>query len=616
MVRIQLAAIAICSVALVGLGGVAPAAAATVNVSTPAALIAAVNASSSGDVLSLESDITVVPGDGHLVIPAGSSLVFDLNGHELDVTAGSGLAGVEVGEGSALLVRDSSSGGALTATGGDRGAGLGGSNEQTSGTITIESGTVEANGGDSAAGIGGGRWGAGGTSVIHGGTVNANGGPDGAGIGGGIHREAGTVTITAGVVTATSGAGDYPGDSDGAGIGGAGNGKSGIITISGGTVTAVAHGGSAGIGGGGLSGVDNGGLITITGGVIESTGGSFGGAGIGGANGRSAGPVSIEGGTVTAVGGSSEYAVGPGIGQGATGEMTVSISGGTVTATGGSHPEVGGAAGIGGGAFTSGTTTSITGGTVVARGMGGGAGIGGGIGHTAYPVGSGGAVSIGADAVVTVSAEGDASAIGQGSLGAQFGSLTNDGQLTIDAGSALIIPSDVTIANSGVLRVAGAVVNNGVIRNTGTVINPENVSVHNYLLQLALNGGSGSPTELRVFAATLGAAGLEAPAAPVRSNYEFQGWFSTADSGGVALDPLSVDTVLGDGVEGPLTQTWYARWRASALPEVPPTRPAEKLAATGASHEPALGLPIGAALLLMAAGVAVLVGKRRADRKS
>ena len=608
--RFRMVAVTVACAALVGFGGVAPAAAATVSISTPAALIAAMSSAAAGDVLRLDSNITVVPSDGRLAVPAAGNLVLNLNGHELEVTAGTGFAGIEVGQGSALVIRDSLGGGALTVTGGGNGAGIGGSDNQTSGMITIESGTVEANGGDAAAGIGGGHWGAGGTTLINGGTVIAAGGADGAGIGAGVNKEAGTVTITAGVVTASSGAGDYPGDSDGAGIGGAGNGGSGIITISGGTVTATAHGGSAGIGGGGLNGGENGGVITISGGIVDATGGEFGGAGIGAASGRSAGPVIIEGGTVTARGGANDYAAGSGIGQGATGNMTVAISGGSVTAIGGSHVDIGGAAGIGGGSFSSGVATSITGGTVVARGMGGGAGIGGGISSTQYPVGSGAAVSVGAGADVTVSAQAGASAVGQGNLGAQFGSLGNAGQLTIEAGSTLRVPPGVTIANSGTLAVSGAVVNEGAIQNTGTVTNPGNVSVHNYLLQFAPNGGSAAPGELRVFAATLAAAGLGTPPAPTRSNFAFQGWFSEVAPGSNAQQTLGVDTMLGNGADGPLTQTWYARWIVSSL-EGSTTRPAEKLPATGVSQEVGFGLPVGGAILLMAVGALVLAHKRK-----
>ena len=80
----------------------------------------------------------------------------------------------------------------MTATGGgtDRGgAGIGGGNKGSGGTITITGGEVTATGGGtgwSGAGIGGGNNGSGGTITITGGVVNATGGGGGgAGIGGG-----------------------------------------------------------------------------------------------------------------------------------------------------------------------------------------------------------------------------------------------------------------------------------------------------------------------------------------------------------------------------------------------------------------------------------------------
>lgn len=111
-------AVTVACAALVGFGGVAPAAAATVSISTPAALIAAMSSAAAGDVLRLDSNITVVPSDGRLAVPAAGNLVLNLNGHELEVTAGTGFAGIEVGQGSALVIRDSLGGGALTVTGG------------------------------------------------------------------------------------------------------------------------------------------------------------------------------------------------------------------------------------------------------------------------------------------------------------------------------------------------------------------------------------------------------------------------------------------------------------------------------------------------------------------
>ncbi len=131
------------------------------------------------------------------------------------------------------------------------------------------------------------------------GTLNATGGNYGAGIGGTAAATGGGaagsyITISGGTVTATGG-------SYGAGIGGGGN-SSGItniysggsgshITISGGTVTANGGYWSAGIGGG--SGGNqrpggNGNYITISGGTVTATGGQAA-AGIGAGTGQSGG---------------------------------------------------------------------------------------------------------------------------------------------------------------------------------------------------------------------------------------------------------------------------------------------------------------------------------------
>ena len=143
--------------------------------------------------------------------------------------------------------------GALTATGANSQAGIGGGNYGAGGKITINGGAVTANGGGNGAGIGGGFYSAGGTITINGGAVTANGGSNAAGIGGGGSRGAGgNITINGGTVKATGG-------SSAAGIGGGADylsgGAGGNITINGGTVTATGNRNGAGIGGGaGISG--------------------------------------------------------------------------------------------------------------------------------------------------------------------------------------------------------------------------------------------------------------------------------------------------------------------------------------------------------------------------
>ena len=244
-------------------------------------------------------------------------------------------------------------GGTVTATGGDGGAGIGGGsdgrNSDSNGkNITITGSTVTAKGGNGSAGIGGGVGGSGESITITGSTVTAEGGNGAAGIGSGNGKN---ITITDSTVTAT---GKY----GGAGIGG-GNGKNGeAITITGSTVTATGKYGGAGIGGGGFDGGGNGNHITITGSTVIATSegvgerGNRGGAGIGGGcigNGEN---IAITGSTVTATG----HFGGAGIGGGYKGSgSNVTVSGAAqVTAIAGkSNGYYGAGATIGnGGDFT------------------------------------------------------------------------------------------------------------------------------------------------------------------------------------------------------------------------------------------------------------------------
>ena len=201
-----------------------------------------------------------VQGDGNVEI--------ELDGDN-ELKSGFVRAGLEknTSEGT-LTLKDDNKDGSLKATGGDYGAGIGGSMNNGTNKITIKGGTVEAKGGLYAAGIGGGVVGSGGGSgkdititggsggsgkniTINGGTVTAAGGFNGAGIGGGIIGSGENITITGGEVKATGGA-------NGAGIGGSN------VTVSGAAqVTATAGKGSryagagATIGGGGSSTVDS-----------------------------------------------------------------------------------------------------------------------------------------------------------------------------------------------------------------------------------------------------------------------------------------------------------------------------------------------------------------------
>ena len=125
---------------------------------------------------------------------------------------------------------DNKKAGSLTATGGFRGAGIGGGELDNGENITITGGTVTAAGGSFGAGIGGGNEGNGKNITITGGTVNAAGGSFGAGIGGGFGGSGEDITITRGTVTAAGGG--Y-----GAGIGGGAYRNGEDITINDGNRT-------------------------------------------------------------------------------------------------------------------------------------------------------------------------------------------------------------------------------------------------------------------------------------------------------------------------------------------------------------------------------------------
>ncbi len=180
-------------------------------------------------------------------------------------------------------------------------AGIGGTNYDGCGNITICGGTINVEGKYGGAGIGGGggkrynsyRDASGGTISIKGGNVTAIGGNAieacGAGIGGGHKGAGGVITISGGTITATGGLG-------GAGIGGGFRGPGGSISISGGTIKALAQGAAAGIG----SGIEgHGGSIDITGGTINAIGGVSGSADIGSGSDGSIGTVTITGGEIT-----------------------------------------------------------------------------------------------------------------------------------------------------------------------------------------------------------------------------------------------------------------------------------------------------------------------------
>lgn len=157
------------------------------------------------------------------------------------LVGGYGASGINVNANTELTIKGT---GSLRAEGNEGSAGIGGSNGESCGKISIESGTINVIGGYNGAGIGGGANGNGGEISISGGTVTVEGSKgNGAGIGGGANGNGGNVTISGGFVTSTGGA-------NGAGIGGGSNGNGGNVIISGGTIDIQGGENAAGIGGG------------------------------------------------------------------------------------------------------------------------------------------------------------------------------------------------------------------------------------------------------------------------------------------------------------------------------------------------------------------------------
>ena len=134
----------------------------------------------------------------------------------------------------------------MTATGGDRGAGIGGG----SGSIGIGS-----------IGSGGGGYGSGKDITINGGTVIAAGGKEAAGIGGGDSGSSENITINGGTVTATGG-------DRGAGIGGGESGSGSNVTVSGAAQVTATAGKSNGSYGAGAT-IGNGGSKTPGGELVD-----------------------------------------------------------------------------------------------------------------------------------------------------------------------------------------------------------------------------------------------------------------------------------------------------------------------------------------------------------
>ena len=267
---------------------------------------AAVNVTGKGDTnIELDGDNALKSGDRH----AGLE-------HNKTDTSGK------------LTIQDENNDGSLNATGGLRGAGIGGGEAQN-GQVTITGGDITATAGSTAA-----------TYQTFGGGAGIGGGDGGAGKGG-----KGDVEITGGTITAT---GVY-----GAGIGG-GRSADGDVTISGGTIKKAeslspTNPGGAGIGGGYYGD----GRVTITGdAVIEEAQGGIQSAGIGGGQGAD-GDVEISGNARIdkVIGGDYAAGIGGALGESgapSNGKVTIKDNAQIGLAQGGF-----GAAGIGGGYYYS-----------------------------------------------------------------------------------------------------------------------------------------------------------------------------------------------------------------------------------------------------------------------
>ena len=274
-------------------------------------------------------------GEAAVSVTGKGDTNIELNGDN-ELKSGADHAGLEHNKtrtSGELTIQDKDKNGSLTATGGEYGAGIGGS-IGNAGQVTITGGNITATGGDQGAGIGGGIFGSGDVTISGNAKIeNAQGGNNGSGIGGGNNGD-GDVTISGNAKIENAQGGDA-----GSGIGGGGGGK-GDVTISGNAKIENAQGGNngSGIGGGSYGKGD----VTISGNAkIENAQGGNNGSGIGGGLGAS-GTVTIkDDSTVTATGGEA----GAGIGGGLGGLADVTIEGNaTVNATGGV-----GSAGIGGG---------------------------------------------------------------------------------------------------------------------------------------------------------------------------------------------------------------------------------------------------------------------------
>ena len=305
-------------------------------------------------------------GEAAVSVTGKGDTNIELNGDN-ELKSGAAHAGLEHNKtdtsGKLTIQDDNDEAGSLDATGGLRGAGIGGGMNKD-GQVTITGGDITATAGSTAggsqtlgggAGIGGGAGSRSGKIIgsgdveITGGTITATG-VYGAGIGGGRSAD-GNVIISGGTIKkATSVFPDNPSQPGGAGIGGGYAGNGNIIIKDDAVIEEVQGGeGSAGIGSGCYGATSE---IEISGNAkIENVTGGYGGAGIGGGFSDLGGGGKLTGnGKVTikdnaVIHNAQGGAYGAGIGGGYAGLGDVTIEGNTmVNATGGV-----GAAGIGSG---------------------------------------------------------------------------------------------------------------------------------------------------------------------------------------------------------------------------------------------------------------------------
>ncbi|MDH6278595.1 hypothetical protein M2118_001586 [Aurantimicrobium minutum] len=480
----------------------------------------------------------------HLTLSSGAYVTLDLNGYSLFVTdADDNHAAIE-NTGAYLTIQDSHPGSnVLIVVGGANGAGIGGGNGATGGSLTINSGNVTTRGGAFAAGIGGGDGGMGGATTINGGQVNVIAGYSGAGIGGGNGGDGGATTINDGVITVT--AAWY-----GAGIGGgagytvsANRGNGGVTTINGGVTTAVGGSRAAGIGGGNKG---RGGITVINNGFVSATAGAYG-AGIGGGENGRGEYITINGGIVNAMGG--EF--GAGIGDGAmpsAGLIALEINGGAVTATGGPY-----GAGIGSGyAATTCGNISISAGNVTATGGQVAAGIGAGFLGTGCNVTlSGGKTQAIATPGIVSGVPVSGAAIGSGYLPRSYSDAGTLTVVTLTSSPFTPIPNGSGTTGGFAPTTSSSTATNGAPARSVTKTEENGTVTFTFNYDVSFNSGSGSSvTQQEVGYGSR----PDRPTDPTLAGYAMDTWHTGSASG------PTYDFSTGSNITA--ATTLYASWNA------------------------------------------------------